>query len=108
MLFRVLQETLNNIHRHSGSDRAEVKLELNGNEVILEVRDFGHGIQSERLERFRKSGTGVGVGLAGIRERVSELGGSMRIQSSHGGTCIRISVPRRVPDSMHNRSSAAD
>jgi two-component system, NarL family, sensor histidine kinase UhpB len=108
MLFRVLQETLNNIHRHSGSNKAQVSLELNENEVILEVRDFGQGIQPDRLERFRTSGTGVGVGLAGIRERVSELGGAMRITSGGSGTCIRISVPTRSEDSVANRTSAAD
>lgn len=107
-LFRVLQETLNNIHRHSGSNKAEVSLELQGSNVILEVRDFGQGIQPERLERFRLSGTGVGVGLAGIRERVSELGGAMRINSSRGGTCIRISVPVHNQDALTSRTSAAD
>ncbi|HKS75909.1 MAG TPA: PAS domain S-box protein [Terriglobales bacterium] len=107
-LFRVLQETLNNIHRHSGSNKAEVSLELQGNNVILQVRDFGQGIQPERLERFRLSGTGVGVGLAGIRERVSELGGAMRITSGRGGTCIRIAVPVHHQDTLTNHTSAAD
>jgi len=108
MLFRVLQETLNNIHRHSGSEKAEVRLEYDGNEVILEVRDFGRGIQPERLERFRTSGTGVGVGLAGIRERVSELGGKVEISSDQGGTAIRVSVLAHAPDVLVSRSSAAD
>lgn len=104
MLYRVLQETLNNIHRHSGSTRAEVRLFFDRDTVILEVRDFGQGIQSERLERFRNSGTGVGVGLAGIRERVSELGGDLEISSDQAGTIVRVSVP--VP-SAGARPSAA-
>jgi two-component system sensor histidine kinase UhpB len=93
VLFRVLQETLNNIHRHSGSDRAEVVLDFDKQDVTLEVRDFGHGMQAERLERFRSSGTGVGVGLAGIRERVSELGGRLEITSGHDGTAVKVFVP---------------
>jgi PAS domain S-box-containing protein len=93
MLFRVLQETLNNIHRHSGSTRAEVRLLFDAESVTLEIRDFGRGIQPERLERFRNSGTGVGVGLAGIRERVSELGGAMEIDSTAGGTTVSVTVP---------------
>jgi two-component system sensor histidine kinase UhpB len=93
MLFRVLQETLNNIHRHSGSGKAEVCLDFDGKTVTFEVRDFGHGIQPDRLERFRTSGTGVGVGLAGIRERVSELGGKMEITSDRNGTAVKVCVP---------------
>ncbi len=94
MLFRVLQETLNNIHRHAESNKAEVSLDFDGRQVILEVRDFGQGIHPDRLERFRSSGTGVGVGLAGIRERVSELGGTMEISSGRGGTAVRVSAAR--------------
>jgi PAS domain S-box-containing protein len=104
MLFRVLQETLNNIHRHSGSTRAEVRLLFDLESVTLEIRDFGHGIQPERLERFRNSGTGVGVGLAGIRERVSELGGTMEIESTAGGTKVSVTVP--VPNAAGRVSAA--
>ncbi len=92
-LFRVLQESLNNIHRHAESTRAQVRIGLEDGRVILEVRDFGRGMQAERLERFRNSGTGVGVGLAGIHERVSELGGELEISSDHGGTIVKVSVP---------------
>jgi two-component system NarL family sensor kinase len=103
-LFRVLQESLNNIHRHSESTRARVRLEYAAERVTLEVRDFGHGIQAERLERFRNSGTGVGVGLAGIRERVSELGGELEISSDEGGTTVKVSIPLSAAE---NRTSAA-
>lgn len=103
-LFRVLQESLNNIHRHSESTRAQVRIRLEGERVLLEVRDFGHGMQAERLERFRKSGTGVGVGLAGIRERISELGGELEISSDHGGTLVKVSVP--IPGANEQTSAA--
>jgi len=104
MLFRVLQESLNNIHRHSGSSRAQVRLSIEGQCIRLEVRDFGHGMNPERLERFRNSGTGVGVGLAGIRERVTELGGAMEISSDSSGTVVAVSVPLAGEE---ERSSAA-
>ena len=107
VLFRVLQETLNNIHRHSGSGKAEVRLDFDGKAVTLEVRDFGHGIQPERLERFRSSGTGVGVGLAGIRERVSELGGKMEIASDRKGTAVKVSVPAYGASAAFTPISAA-
>ncbi len=104
MLFRVLQESLNNIHRHSQSTRAQVRIGFDAGRITLEVRDFGHGIQPERLERFRNSGTGVGVGLAGIRERVSELGGELEISSDGGGTNVKVSVPLPATE---ERTSAA-
>jgi len=104
MLFRVLQESLNNIHRHSQSARAQVRIGFDAGRITLEVRDFGQGIQPERLERFRNSGTGVGVGLAGIRERVSELGGELEISSDDGGTNVKVSVPLPATE---ERTSAA-
>jgi len=104
MLFRVLQESLNNIHRHSQSARAQVRIGFDAGRITLEVRDFGQGIQPERLERFRNSGTGVGVGLAGIRERVSELGGELEISSDDGGTNVKVSVPLPAAE---ERTSAA-
>lgn len=103
-LFRVLQESLNNIHRHSQSTRAQVRIGCDAEQVTLEVRDFGHGMQADRLERFKNSGTGVGVGLAGIRERVAELGGDLDISSDSSGTTVRVSVP--VPSSEERTSAA--
>jgi signal transduction histidine kinase len=107
VLFRVLQETLTNIHRHSGSSRAVVRLDFDGKQVTLEVRDFGHGIPSDRLARFQSSGTGVGVGLAGIRERVSELGGRMDIASSQDGTTVKVFVPTSGISGRPGRVAAA-
>jgi signal transduction histidine kinase len=92
-LFRVLQESLTNIHRHSGSPRAEVALKLLANKVILEVRDQGKGIPKELLQNFLTKGTKSGVGLAGMRERLRELGGQLDIQSGAAGTMISVSMP---------------
>jgi len=93
VLFRLLQESLTNIHRHAHSESARIQVELDAGKVALEVRDHGKGIPSERLERFRATGEGVGVGLSSMRERISELGGRFEIESDSNGTVIRAVIP---------------
>ncbi len=92
-LFRVLQESLTNIHRHSKSLRAEVSLKPMVDKVVLQVKDYGNGMPQELLGAFRAKGTNFGVGLTGMRERVRELGGQLDIQSSLGGTVISVTLP---------------
>ena len=92
-LFRALQEGLTNAHRHSASPNVEVKFERLPNCAVLEVRDFGRGLPPAVMDRFQRTGTGSGVGLAGIRERIKELGGDFTICSSSEGTTLRSSVP---------------
>jgi signal transduction histidine kinase len=92
-LFRILQESLTNIHRHSGSAKAEVALELSSDQVILKVRDYGKGIAPELLRGFQTKGTNSGVGLAGMRERMRELGGQLSIQPCAPGTLISVTIP---------------
>ena len=92
-LFRVLQETLTNIHRHSGSKTAAVRVEQRPAAVTLTVADHGLGMPISILETFRKSSAGLGVGLAGMRERVFELGGTLDIESDGTGTLIRVTLP---------------
>jgi PAS domain S-box-containing protein len=96
-LFRVLQEALTNVHRHSESREAEIHLEINQHEVSLQVRDHGHGIPAAVLERFHKAGNEVGVGLSGMRERVNELGGHLQINSGNQGTLVSVSIPVERP-----------
>jgi len=93
VLFRVLQESLTNIHRHSRSSRAEISLRTNSNGALLRIRDYGKGMSSEMLESFVLTGANVGVGLAGMRERVREQGGQFEIQSDRNGTTISVSMP---------------
>jgi signal transduction histidine kinase len=93
-LFRVLQESLTNIHKHSKSPRAEVSLRSDKDSVILRVKDFGAGVPEETLAHFVNSGTRVGVGLAGMRERIREQGGQFNIRSNGNGTIIEVSLPR--------------
>jgi signal transduction histidine kinase len=92
-LFRVLQESLTNIHRHSGSAKAEVALELSTERVILKVRDYGKGIPPEVLTTFLTKGTHSGVGLAGMRERMRDLGGQLGIQPCEPGVLISATLP---------------
>lgn len=92
-LFRVLQEGLTNIHRHSGSKTANVQVEQGTTIVALTIVDHGLGMPLSILETFRKSSAGLGVGLTGMRERVLELGGNLDIDSDGNGTTIRATLP---------------
>jgi PAS domain S-box-containing protein len=92
-LFRILQESLINVHRHSGTRSANIHLSMKDSELILAVRDYGQGIPDHMLRRFNESGTEAGVGLAGIRERAKELGGTFHIDSGTEGTTITVTVP---------------
>src|ERR1700716_4169848 len=92
-VFRDLQGGLTNVHRHAGSPRAEVRFQRWAERAVLEIQDYGRGLPPEVLERFQRTGTGSGVGLAGIRERVKELGGDFTISSDSKGTVLRATVP---------------
>ena len=92
-LFRVLQESLTNVHRHSESRSAEICLKAANGYITLEVRDHGRGIPQQRLQQMQVDGMQSGVGLAGMRERVRELGGTFEIRSDRAGTAIRVSIP---------------
>ena len=105
-LFRVLQESLTNIHRHSGSPRAEVSLKVLPEKVVLEVRDFGKGIPPRLLESFQTKGISFGVGLAGMRERVRELGGRLEIQAKSPGSLVSVSLP--LTENVRAKDAAAD
>jgi two-component system, NarL family, sensor kinase len=92
-LFRVLQESLTNIHRHSGASDASIHFLHEGDAVILEIRDFGKGIPEERLRLIHGVSAETGVGLAGMRERLLELNGRLEIESNARGTSMRATVP---------------
>jgi signal transduction histidine kinase len=107
VLFRVLQESLTNIHRHSKSLRAEVALHSSPSTVILQIRDYGKGMPREMLTNFLATGTNVGVGLAGMRERVREQGGRFDIQSDKTGTTITVTMPTVTPKVSGNELASA-
>jgi len=92
-LFRVLQETLTNVHRHSGASEAHVMILEDAGQVVLEIKDNGRGIPEKLLAYFHATGAGMGVGLAGIRERTWELGGKLKVESGSDGTLVRVTLP---------------
>lgn len=92
-LFRVLQESLTNIQRHSRSERADVKFAVDGREVNLQVRDYGVGLPRETFQGFTESGSSVGIGLAGMKERIREQRGEFKIASDSHGTTISVHLP---------------
>ena len=91
-LFRVLQESLTNVHRHAGAKSIEVVLTCSAGHVALSVTDDGAGISSEVLTRFL-SGRASGVGLAGMRERLAELDGTLEVERRPRGTAVRATIP---------------
>ena len=101
VLFRVLQESLTNIHRHSGSSTAEIRVERVPGFVTIAVTDHGKGMPAEMLQTFRRTRGGVGVGLAGMRERLDEIGGKLEIRSEGHGTVLIAKIP--LPREPANR-----
>jgi signal transduction histidine kinase len=92
-LFRVLQESLVNVQRHSGSALAEVRLEQRGHEIVLEIEDHGRGAPADLLKNPDLSLASLGVGVAGMQERLRQLGGVLQIESAAGhGTTVRAVV----------------
>ncbi len=100
-VFRIVQETLTNIHRHSGSKTASIRVRRENAYVVVEMSDSGKGF----CEEFRCQPTLTGLGIAGMKERARQLGGGLQIESGPGhGTTIRLSVPFRRPnDDGHAR-----
>jgi PAS domain S-box-containing protein len=95
-LFRAVQEALTNVHRHSGGTSVEIRLKSDGENIFLEIVDNGCGIAPERLSGLNRGDIGAGVGIAGMRERVRDLNGTVEIQSSPTGTRVMVAIP--VPE----------
>jgi PAS domain S-box-containing protein len=91
LIFRLVQECLTNVHRHSGSRNAVIEVSRSSDRISLEVRDQGKGISPERLAQIN-SGTS-GVGIRGMRERLREFGGDLIIDSEGMGTTVFVTMP---------------
>jgi PAS domain S-box-containing protein len=102
-IFRVVQECLTNIHRHSGSRTANIHLSQNDGLVHCKISDEGKGIPHDKQLAFASSTT-MGVGLRGMRERVNQLGGVLQIHSNGEGTGVAVSLPviRNVQESTRS------
>ena len=92
-LFRVVQESLANVLKHSHSARATIRLTRQAELVTLEVQDMGRGIAAEKLARIKAMRGGLGVGLGGMQERLRLLGGRLDLESGPTGTMVRAIVP---------------
>ena len=92
-LFRVLQESLTNVHRHAGTSEVDVSFRREPQTRILEVRDYGRGIPKRLMTRLGTPVRDSGVGLAGMRERLNELRGGLEIEQADPGTRVRAIVP---------------
>lgn len=98
-IFRIIQEALTNMFRHSGARNGRVSLAESEGRIVVTVSDDGKGIE-EQVAQFRPDSVGVGIG--GMRQRVSELGGRLRLANANPGTIVEVVIPsrqqeRRVP-----------
>jgi PAS domain S-box-containing protein len=97
-LYRVVQECLLNIQRHSGSPKAEVRIETDFTLITLEVKDDGVGMKSAVSQGWESGELRLGVGLAGMSERIKQLGGSVEITSGKWGTSVRATILLDSPE----------
>jgi len=91
-IFRIVQECLTNIHRHSGSATATINIVPEDNRIVVSVQDQGKGIPLKRQQELNSTDR-MGVGFRGMRERVRQLGGGLKIQSDTNGTVIVATLP---------------
>ena len=91
-IFRMVQECLTNIHRHSGGTSATIRIHQQDYGVSVEVQDYGKGIPLGRQRELSSSGR-TGVGFRGMRERLGQLGGTLEIHSNNSGTLVSASLP---------------
>jgi PAS domain S-box-containing protein len=94
-IFRVIQEALTNVYRHSGSGQAKLEIERRADRVLLRLRDYGKGFGAKEKTdaSLAKGGVRVGVGIGGMRERLKQLGGDLHITSAEPGTLVEAVIP---------------
>jgi signal transduction histidine kinase len=100
-LFRILQESFVNIHRHSGSSTASVALSADENSVVLEIRDHGKGFPVDSGDSSH-----FGLGIRSMRERLRNFGGNLQLRSNASGTTIRAELPRVFSPALFSEHSA--
>ncbi|HEX3107420.1 MAG TPA: ATP-binding protein [Terriglobales bacterium] len=105
VLFRALQESLTNVHRYSASSRVDIQVQLDAEKISLQVRDYGRGIPADVIQMFQEKGTGVGVGLAAMRARLNEAGGTLAISSDAHGTTVHAAIPILTDKQTRARSA---
>lgn len=107
-VFRIIQEALTNVFRHSGARKGWVTLAKHENEVVVRVRDDGKGVSAHIAELRPDS---IGIGLGGMRQRVKEFGGELRLHDAAPGTLVEVTIPiagaAAVPSSAATVGSAS-
>jgi len=107
-LFRVVQESLTNVHRYSGSSSAKIRISKTSGEVLLEVIDYGHGIKSGTARGKLDGPAPLGVGIPGMRERLHQLGGDLSVDFGTSGTRVMATLPiRKSAESESDESESA-
>jgi signal transduction histidine kinase len=91
VVFRLVQECLTNIHRHSGSPTCFIRVEQQDGTVSVQVQDQGKGMSSEKLAEIQSKGSGVGI--RGMRERLRQYKGTLNIESGPSGTTVVVTIP---------------
>jgi PAS domain S-box-containing protein len=100
VIFRLVQECLTNIHRHSESKTASIQISRESNQITLDIRDQGKGMSSVRLAEIQSGVSGVGI--RGMRERLSQFEGTMKIESDSTGTRVLATIPIPVRSSEND------
>jgi len=107
-LFRVVQESLTNVHRYSGSSSAKIRISKTCGEVLLEVIDYGHGIKSGTARGKLDGPAPLGVGIPGMRERLHQLGGDLSVDFGTSGTRVMATLPiRKLAESESDESESS-
>jgi PAS domain S-box-containing protein len=96
-IFRIIQEALTNMFRHSGARNGSVSLIETDGQIVVTVRDDGKGIEEQVVQQRPDS---VGVGIGGMRQRVSELGGRLRLANANPGTIVEVVIPSRRQEQL--------
>ena len=91
MVFRIVQEALTNIHRHSGSNNAVIRVTQEADSILVDVQDTGKGISPEKLADIQSHGSGVGI--RGMQERLRQFRGNIKIESGSSGTRVLVTIP---------------
>ncbi len=104
-LFRVVQESLTNVHRYSGSSSAKIRISKTSGEVLLEVIDYGHGIKSGTARSKLDGPAPLGVGIPGMRERLHQLGGELSVDFGTSGTRVAATLPIRKSVDVESEES---
>jgi signal transduction histidine kinase len=99
-LFRIIQESLGNIHRHSGSATATLRIFCLDQDIVLEIRDQGRGLAAGSDKK------NTGVGIRSMQERLRQFGGTLQIESNEAGTSVRAVLPQQSSSSMASRRTA--